>query len=234
MFTSNLEDKTLRTILGIVAFAVVAIAVGILFTDGGDRRAPSDLPWQVQTSPDGGSRVLGITLGQTPLAAVESRLGEEAEVTLFVSPDGKYSAEAYFDNVDLSGLRARLVLTMALAPKRLEAIYSRGLRISRAQSGARKVSMAPEDAAEVRRSPIAGITYMPRINLDETIITQRFGIPAERIREPDNTVVHWLYPRKGVDIALDARGKEVFQYVRPDKFETIAQPLRDRGTRVTD
>lgn len=216
-----------------MAFAVVAIAVGILFTDGGDRQAHRDLPWQVQTSPDGGSRVLGITLGQTPLAAVESRAWEEAEVTLFVSPEGKYSAEAYFDNVDLGGLRARLVLSMALAPERLEAIYSRGLRISRAQSGARKVSLTPEDAAEVRRSPISGITYIPRVSLDETVITQRFGDPAERIREPNSAVVHWLYPRKGLDIALDARGKEVFQYVRPDKFEEIAQPLRKHGKRIS-
>ena len=217
-----------------MAFAVVAIALGILFTDGGKHEPPHDLPWQVHTTPDGGSRVLGITLGQTPLAAVESRLGEEAELTLFVSPKGDYSAEAYFDNAAISGLRARLVLTMALERAKLEEIYARGLRISRAQSGARKVSLAPDDAAQVRRAAVAGITYMPRINLNETMIRQRFGRPAERLREPDGTVVHWLYPDKGLDIGLDARGKEVFQYVRPDRFESVAQPLRARGEPVGD
>ncbi len=133
--------------------------------------------------------------------------------------------EAYFDNVDFSGLRARIVLVMALGQEQLDAMYARGARIATMGSGTHKVTLADEDLAKVRATPIDAITYIPRINLDAEVIEKRFGVPARRIREKESGIEHWLYPEKGLDIALDPEGKEILQYVLPERFDNLLRPL---------
>jgi hypothetical protein len=53
---------------------------------------------------------------------------------------------------------------------------------------------------------------------------QRFGAPAERIRQGE-TLEHFLYPARGLDIVLDSKGKEVLQYVAPADFARLRAPL---------
>ena len=60
--------------------------------------------------------------------------------------------------------------------------------------------------------------------MDEAIILQRFGTPAERIRQGE-TLEHFLYPDKGLDLVLDSKGKEVLQYVAPADFARLRAPL---------
>jgi hypothetical protein len=56
------------------------------------------------------------------------------------------------------------------------------------------------------------------------VILQRFGAPAERIRQGE-TLEHFLYPAQGLDIVLDSKGKEVLQYVAPADFARLRAPL---------
>ena len=52
----------------------------------------------------------------------------------------------------------------------------------------------------------------------------RFGEPAEQIQATG--VTHYLYPDKGLVVALHENSKEVIQYVHPARFEQLSQPLR--------
>jgi len=63
------------------------------------------------------------------------------------------------------------------------------------------------------------------VNLDETVILARFGEPENRIKLPG--VIHYLYPKKGLDISLHADSKEVLQYVMPEAFTQLTQPLQE-------
>ncbi len=210
--------------LAVLAFTLVALAVAFLLP-GRSVDKPDNLPWQIEQLNDGGTRVFGIELAGTTLGEVERLLREPAEVSLFDRGEGRRVVEAYFDNVDLSGLRARMVLVMDLSQEQLDAMFARGVRIATMGSGTRKVTLADDDMSTLRTTPVVAITYIPRINLEATMIENRFGVPAQRVLEKEGEIEHWLYPDKGLDIALDPEGKEVLQYVPPNRFESLLRPL---------
>lgn len=217
-----------HTFLAVLAVTIVVLVVA-MFIPGQQGEKPSNLPWQIEQTASGATRVFGIELGKTTLGGVEALIREPAEVSLFAKDDGQRVVEAYFDNVDLSGLRARMVLVMALGQEEIGAMFERGARIATMGSGTRKVTLSDEDMLRVRNTPVAVITYIPRINLDASMIEKRFGTPSQRIKEEDGVIEHWLYPEKGLDIALDPEGKEVLQYVRPDRFDSLLRPLQEKA-----
>jgi len=214
-----------KIILGVLLGSALIIVVGILLPPPQGGRSQF-LPWQVAHTADGSTRVFGITLGKTTLAEAERMLNGAAEVTLFVTADGEHRVEAYFDKVGLGGFAAKLVLVLQLPPGEVQAMFDHGVRISTLGSGANKVTLASEDLRRVYGMPVASLTYLTRATLDDSLIRQRFGQPAGRIREPESGTTHWLYPALGLDIALDAKGRAVLQYVPPTQFDALAAPLR--------
>lgn len=218
-----------HTFLLVLAFTLIALAAALLLPERSVDK-PDKLPWQIELLDGGNTRVFGIELGNTTLGEVEVLIREPAEVSLFDRGEGKRVVEAYFDNVDFSGLRARMVMVMDLSQEELEAMFGRGVRIATMGSGTRKVTLSDDDMSKVRGTPVGAITYIPRVNLDAAIIEKRFGVPVQRIQEKEGEIEHWLYPEKGLDIALDPEGKEVLQYVSPDRFETLRRPLEETVT----
>ncbi len=214
-----------KIFLGVLFGSALIVLIGILLPppESGHEQF---LPWQVAHTAEGGTRVFGITLGETTLAEAERILNGAAEVTLFVTPTGEHRVEAYFDKVVLGGFSAKMVLVLAVPAEEQAEIFARGVRISTLGSGTNKVTLASADLQRVYRLPVASLTYLTRATLDEELIRQRFGEPAERIIEPENGTRHWLYPALGLDIALDAKGRAVLQYVPPARFDTLAAPLR--------
>lgn len=210
--------------LSVLFFSLLAVGVGIFVLPG---KEPRDvrLPWQITVTDGGGLQVLGVELGRTTLGEAELAFSEPSEVSLFIQEDGERVVEAYFDSVDISGIRARIVIVMALSEAQLASMYERGVRLANMGGGRRKVTLADEDMARLKQLPIGSMTYIPRASLDEKLVEARFGQPAERIAEPEGATVHWLYPDKGLDVALDPEGSEVLQYVRPGDFDRIRSPL---------
>jgi hypothetical protein len=215
--------------LGVLAFSILAVIVGVLFLPG---RQPGEvhLPWQVEITPQGNSRVFGVEIGRTTLAEAEQTFREPAEVSLFEHQDGLRVVEVYFNNVDISGLRARVVLVMDLDAEQLAGMYQRGERLANMGGGRRKVSLASTDLHAVKNMTFNSLSYIPRHNLDDAVVKSRFGEPAERIAEKTGKVVHWLYPEKGLDIALNPEAKEVLQYVQPARFDAVRRPLLEQAS----
>lgn len=182
-------------------------------------------PWQIEVLPEGNTRVFGLTLGKTPLIEAEKQFREVAEITLF-SNKGKMAIEAFFTEVKIGGLKSKMVLSIDLPADVMQQMMDRGARISTLGSGERKVTLSGDDVERVRYSPIASITYLPAVQLDDSIVEKRFGIPAEKLTDPTSDAIHWLYPETGVDVAISEKNKEVIQYVVPAKFDTLVRPLK--------
>ncbi len=218
-----------KIILSVLAAAALGF-VGILLLIPHERDdGVARLPWLVSVDDQGRSQVFGFTIGATSLDEVRHVLGEDGKINLFARDEGaaRYAVEAYFERIYLDRLRADFVFTLAADQSELEAMYGRGLRISELGSGAKKVKLAPADLAALAQRPIRTITYLPWQSLDATILERRFGIPARRLTE-ESGVTHWLYPKKGMDIALDRDGGVVIQYVDPEDFQQVLRPLAER------
>jgi len=215
-----------RKIYWTVAIVSMLILAGSYFLPG-DPMDKTDLPWHIEHTTSNQTRVFGLTLGQSNTNDAEHRFRESAKPSLFKSPDGKLVAEVFFEQVDMAGLRSRIVLTVAVPEAEMQGMYERGLRMSGTGSG-KKITLAPDDVAHLRTLPISSLTYMPGIRIEEEIILHRFGQPSQKIREKDSGAVHWLYPEKGLDITLGS-DKPLMQYVAPAEFELLRQPLLNSG-----
>jgi hypothetical protein len=192
---------------------------------------PARLPWDVSRSPAGQVRVFGLTLGESRLADLQGLLGASGKLSLFVEPGDSMTVEAFFDDIILSQIRADWVVTLDVPPTELAAMRDQGTRISGLGAGARKVTLAVEDAARLQQAPLRRLTYLPWKRLAARDIAGNFGEPAERIAE-DRGVVHWLYPDLGLDIARDADGAVVIQYLNPTDFQTARARLFAAGARA--
>jgi len=220
-----------KMILGVVGASLLALAIGILgpaqFSEP-KKDIDNHLPWKVKQS-QGTSEVFGLHLGLSTMQQGLERFLASAEVSLFVSEDDDYMVEAFFDNVNIAGLGAKIVLTADLTTTQMQGMLKRGLRISTLGSGTRKVTLHPEDLLIVRASPIANITYLPRIQLKPEFIQKRFGEPSQKIKEQKSDATHWLYPELGVDVTLSESEKDLIQYVPPSRFSALLKPLQDEA-----
>jgi hypothetical protein len=216
---------------GVLLGTLLLLAIAILLP-GGQQDEGHHLPWQVELDLDGHPRVFGITLGKSRLAELEALIKEPVVISLFARDSGERVVEGFFDNMALGGIRAKMVVLLAIDEDELQALYERGARIATMGSGTRKVTLSSEDMERVRNAPVAAITYLPRSRLSPDLVTHRFGQPEERIVEEGGEVEHWLYPAWGLDIALHQKGGDVLQYVLPENFAALRDPLLSDGKRL--
>ena len=185
------------------------------------------MPWQIEHPGPGQSRVFGLTLGGGAASTLADalRLAKEAPVLALLTPqDAPAALEAYFENVSLGALTGKLVLSIAAAPGELESMRGNAAKTDHLETGIRKYVLHEADRQRAERLPLAAIAFIPSARLDEAVILERFGMPAERIRQGE-TLEHFLYPAQGLDIVLDSKGKEVLQYVAPTEFARLRAPL---------
>jgi len=219
-----------RKIFWGTAIVAVLIAFGSTFIPG----APNEenlLPWNIEHPTPEITRIFGLTLKQNSINEAEQRFKEEAKISLFKSPQGKLAAEAYFDEVTLSGLKAKIAVAVNIPEAEKQAMFDRGLRMYGVDSG-KKITLIPDDVAQVRKMAISGLTYMPSVRLEEDTFIRRFGAPARRIKETQSGAVHLLYPQHGLDITLGGSEKPVLQYVAPSDFAGFTAPLIAAGEAV--
>ncbi len=226
-----MDRKYILTILAaaLIGFFATLLLMPPTIDDGTPR-----LPWRTAVDAAGRTQVFGFTLGETPLAEVRRVFGEDGTVNLFHNPGRPraFAAEAYFEQIYLQSLRAEFVVAIDLDQRALSGMYDRGLRISQAESGAKKVKLDPADAETLAARPIRSIAYLPQARLPEALLERRFGKPQERRTEPETGIVHWLYPERGMDLARDPKGKIVVQYVNPSDFDALLVPLDMAGAKV--
>jgi hypothetical protein len=218
-----------KIILGVVALVILSISLVLLVPDNAVH-TPDTLPWNITHPTPDTTRVFSITLGKTTLdQTTELFKGQaEVEISMFKPTEGKLGVEAFVEEVNYNGLKAKMVMNIAVPEEELQGMYQRGLRLNSTPSG-KRITLTFDDLARVRSLPIASLTYLPNVRLDESVITKRFGEPAQRIRESGTDVIHWLYPNHGLDIVLGGKEKPLLQYLSPKDFELLSAPLVANG-----
>ena len=176
-------------------------------------------PWQIKLLQNGGSQVFGMTLAETRLFEAEQKLGRQAEVALFEDARG-LSLEAYFDSLLLGGLKCRMILTLRTTTELVSQLRDESVQHEPTSTGAYKYRLAGQARQDIRKLKIDAITYIPSVNLDEELVRLRFGEP-DNILRLNETETRFIYQTKGLLLILNARGKDVLQYVHPQDFERL-------------
>ena len=216
-----------KTILIVAALAAVVLAAALLRPSGGKppgAQAITGLPWQIEILPDGHSRVFGLTLAASTLGDARQRFGSDMEVALVAAPGEAGSLEAYYNQVTAGVLTGKMILTAALDKETVERMRQNAVRKGRMESTTRKFSLSADDLTQAYATPIESITFIPSASFDADIALSHFGQPTERIRSSAQ-VENLLYPAKGLALTLDSEGKEVLQYVTPQQFARLRDPL---------
>lgn len=216
--------KILKAI-GLFVLALLALlAVPLLLPPGDVERRTvlpaSGTPWQVDTVEGGFSRVFGVDLGRASFGAARDHLGGTPVVALVAATGGAGSLEVFYERFSIGPITGRLVLTLESTLEERDRIVQRAIRVDYMEGGTRRISLAPEDLAWADTRTVMAMVFVPAVNLDEEIILQRFGPPAERIRASEHRE-HFLYPERGLDLQLDTQGREVLQYVAPRDFDRL-------------
>lgn len=195
-----LANHVFLKVLGLTTLALLA---GVYLSSLKNPNAEhAGFPWQVEVLESGHTQVFSVIIGQTSLGEAEKKLKESAELTLFSALDTPLVIEAFFGEVKIGGLKSKMVMSIDLPQAELESMFNRGARIATLGSGTRKITLSSDDARRVREAAISSITYLPSINLNAELIEKRFGIPAEKLADSSSDAIHWLYPAKGIDVAL--------------------------------
>lgn len=183
------------------------------------------LPWQIEVLPEGRSKVFGVTLGQSTLGDAREQLGEDMTLAIIVASGQDIGAlEMFYSRYKAGVFSGKLVLAADLAPEAVTQLMERAIKSGYMDSGARKFTLHPEDLPVAFQAPLATMTFIPAVNIDEASAIKRFG-PANEIIRASEQAVHLLYPDKGLDLIINENGKEVLQYVAPRDFERLREPL---------
>lgn len=213
--------------LYVIGFILAALIIPFLIPTPGDGADPErNLPWQIDVDGQGGSTVFGVQPGVSTLAEVKAALGSEVEVAIIARPNELGTVEAYYSQVALGFVLAKMVVTLDVAPDTVNAMRERALKAQHMESTTRKITLHPDDLARLEQVRVKALAVIPTVNLDEATVIQRFGQPAERVQASEQRV-HLLYPRFGLDVVVDGDGKELLQYVAPRDFALLREPLRE-------
>jgi hypothetical protein len=208
----------------IALLIVILVTAGLMFFKGeeqGSDEPVTGLPWQIDILPDGDTQVFGITPGRTPFGEAIGLLGNDLKLAIIAAPHETGALEAYYSHHSAGPITGKLILVLDITPDALSAMRKRGYQ----DGGTRRYHLHPDDLPAAYRAPVRVISFMPSLNLDEDIVLARFGTPAEIIQAHEQQT-HWLYPDKGLDLILNADGKEVLQYLPPGEFSAHRAQLQ--------
>ncbi|MEW5837434.1 MAG: hypothetical protein AB1717_01185 [Pseudomonadota bacterium] len=194
-----------------------------------------NLPWQIEILPDGHSKVFGIELGKSTTLQAKRALDQKADFNLFKSADGNISLEAYYGTLTLGVLEAKLIAEVDATQEQLKKLGEHAENPRAQPSGSWKFDLRDEDYLTIQDWPVRSLTYIPMaVQFDAELLEKRFGKAAER-KPIDEGREYWLYPDKGLVIVLDAKGKEILQYVAPSDFARLKDKIsREMPRSVVD
>ena len=182
------------------------------------------LPWQIDILPDGSTKVFGLSPGRTTLGQAVARLGDDMELAIMAAKGETGSLEMYYGHYRAGLLSAKLVLGVDLDAETLQRMRENAASRKVLKSGTRKYILGQDNREQAFDAVIQTISFIPATKLNHEMVINRFGEPAEVITVGDQNR-HYLYPAKGLDVILGEEGKDVLQYVAPEEFNRLRDPL---------
>jgi hypothetical protein len=214
-----------KIFFALFALLAVVMAVYPFLNQSENKPVLTGLPWQIDLLPDGSTQVFGLQIGVSRLSDAYQILGSDMELAIIAASDEKGDLEMYYGHYQAGLLSGKLVLQTKASEQNIKNWRDNAVKSEYMATGqAKKYFLSEDDLPQVLTEVITGLTFIPAVNLDEEVILARFGEPDKRIQRPE--VMHYLYPAKGLDIALHDDSKEVLQYVLPGNFQQLVQPLQ--------
>jgi hypothetical protein len=216
----------MKTVLIVFALVLLALVLPLFMMpktlpEGFER----NLPWQITIDASGNSEVFGLTPGQSRLADARALFGGDFDVAVIAASEQVGALEVDYAQRSFGPLLGRLILTLEASPEEIEAMRGRALKREYREGSTKKFTLHPDDRARAEEAVIRAISLIPNARLEEETITRLFGAAAETLPEGE-TLTHYLYPDKGLDIVIDKKGRDILQYVAPGDFATrIRAPL---------
>ncbi len=215
----------MKIFFSLFVLLAVVLAVYPFLDESENTRTVTGLPWQIELLPDGSTQVFGLSIGKSRLSDALAVLGNDMELAIIAAADESGNLEMYYGHYKAGLLSGKLVLQTSASAGNIKRWRDNAVKSEYMATGlAKKYMLADADRAEILNETITSLTFIPSVNLDEDIVIARFGEPAQRIQ--GEGVSHFLYPQKGLHIALHENSKEVLQYVLPKDFQQLAQPLQ--------
>ena len=205
----------------IFALLAAVLLVSPFLNESENTEVITGLPWQIEIMPDGSTQVFGLHLGISRLSDVLGILGDDdMELAIIAASDEVGNLEMYYGHYRAGVISGKLVVQASASEKNIKDWREHAVKSDYMASGqAKKYLLSGEELKQALNELVTGLTFIPTINLDEEIILARFGEPAERIQLEG--AMHYLYPEKGIDVALFENAKEVIQYVLPNASSSI-------------
>lgn len=205
----------------LLAFALLAAVLLVypILNKSENTEIITGLPWQVDVMPDGSTQVFGLHIGVSRLSDALGILGDDdMDLAIIAASDEVGSLEMYYGHYRAGVIAGKLVVQTSTSEQNIKDWRENAAASDYMATGqAKKYRLSADDLKRALDEVITGLTFIPSTNLDEEIIVTRFGEPGERVQLDGAT--HFLYPEKGLDIALFEEAKEIIQYVSPGTFK---------------
>ena len=211
----------------IALLVVMLVTVSLWFSgdnESGNDAAVTGLPWQIKVLQDGSTEVFGITLGQTTFGETLELHGDDLQLAIIAAPQETGTLEAYYSRYSAGPITGKLLLILDVAPDVLASLRERAFQ----EGGMRRYRLHPDDIPLAYQAPVKVINFLPSFRLDEDIVQNRFGTPAEII-QIGTSEKHLLYPEKGLDLILNTEGKDVLQYLPPQDLHKHRKLLQEQA-----
>lgn len=217
----------MKKILFVFALLAAILLVYPILNKSENTEIITGLPWQIDVMQDGSTQVFGLHMGVSRLADVLGILGDDdVELAIIAASDEIGSLEMYYGHYRAGVIAGKLVVQTSASEQDIKDWRERSLKFDYMASGqAKKYTLSGEDLKMALNEVITGLTFIPALNLDEEIILSRFGEPAERVKLED--AMHYLYPEKGLDVALFEDAKEIIQYVSPKEWSDYSKSVEE-------
>lgn len=214
----------MKWLLTFLLVAGIILAAYPFLQDDNKQQSLTGLPWQIDTLDDGYTRVFNLQPGKSTLKQASQEFGDDMELAIVVQGQDAGSLEMYYGHYRVGLLGGKMVFAAGTDQAMLAQWRENAVGFEYMATGnAKKYYVSANDLDQALDSTIFSITFIPSVNLDEEVVTARFGTPDQRV--VSGTVVHYLYPEKGLAIAISEDTRDVLQYVQPADFSSLSVPV---------
>lgn len=212
-------------LFGLLAIIALGITNFVLQPEPQDAAATKDLPWQIDITPAGNTRVFDINVGAATVKQISAQRHLSPEIALFQAPDGNYRLESYLGKIKLGPFQARVILRLDASEQLLAEFAANSPSRQATPSGNHQLRLSGDDFETARELIVNELSYSPAVDTDAELLENLFGTPDARISVDDKSR-YWTYPERGLVILLNDEDKDVFHYFPPRDFARVMNDIK--------
>jgi len=213
----------------LLVIALIIITAGIINVFFGPEPlnkadAAKQLPWKIEITPEGNTRVLDIEIGATTVQQVKELWNVAPQIALFRSPDETFRLESFLGKVKIGPFQARIIFNLQASQELLKEFAENSSSSDATPSGSHQLRLNGDDFERAMLLTINEMSYSPAVDTEVAMLSNLFGEAPNNIQIDENSS-YWLYPQRGLAILVNTEDKEVFHYFPPRDYEQVLQEI---------